>query len=142
MWSVVAKWLGGLLGAPFAQAAVDAYRARLEAGNNAERIAADLAAERARVDAERESIAGQITVVEQGRWYTAVVRPLFAAPFIAFNMKVIVWDKVLAWGATDALSPDMLRLESVIVASYFGALAVENAARLFRARSPQTAPCA
>ncbi len=131
MFTPLLTWLASLLGGPFAKAAVDAYRAKLEAGNNSERIAADLAAREMAVKAERQAVDAQVVRAEQGRWFTAIVRPLFALPFIVFNLKIVVWDKVLNMGATDPLSSDMLRLEAVIVAGYFGSLAVENAARVF-----------
>ena len=41
MFATILGWLGNLLGGPFAKAAVDAYRAKLAAGNTSERIAAD-----------------------------------------------------------------------------------------------------
>jgi hypothetical protein len=43
MIAVVLGWLGNLLGGPFAKAALDAYRAKLAAGNRSERITANLA---------------------------------------------------------------------------------------------------
>jgi hypothetical protein len=73
-----------------------------------------------------------IIMAEQGHWYTAIIRPAFAAPFVIYDFKIVVWDKVLALGVTDPLSADMLHLEAVIVGAYFGALAVENAARIVR----------
>lgn len=131
MLAIVLNWLGGLLGGPFAKAAVDAYTAKLAAGNNSERIAADLAAQSLAVQEQRDALAAQVVTAEQGHWYTAIVRPLFALPFVVFNLKIVVWDKVLALGVTDPLSTDMLHLEAVIVAGYFGSLAVENASRIF-----------
>jgi len=34
---------------------------------------------------------------------TAIIRPLLALPVVIFMWKVIVWDKVLGLGSTDAL---------------------------------------
>ena len=132
MLSVILRWLGTFLGGPFATAAVNAYKAKLAAGNNAEKISADLAAEEAEINAQRDALNAQIIVAEQGRWYTAVVRPLFAMPFLIYNFKVIVWDKVFGWGSTDPLSNQLLQVESITLAGYFGSIALENSMRVFR----------
>lgn len=49
------------------------------------------------------------------RW----IRPVFALPFIIYNLKVVVWDAVLGWGVTDPLSKDMWYVELTIVGFYF-----------------------
>jgi hypothetical protein len=74
----------------------------------------------------------KLLIAEQGHWYTAIIRPLFALPFIVFGFKVVVWDKVLGWGVTDALDPNMWSVFQTIVVSYFGASAVERVARIFK----------
>jgi hypothetical protein len=76
MLSVVLGWLGNLLGGPFAKAALDAYRAKLTAGNTSERIAAELAARELSVEQRERELATQAVIAEQGRWYTALPRPL------------------------------------------------------------------
>ena len=77
MLSVVLGWLGNLLGGPFAKAALNAYRAKLTAGNTSERIAAELAARELSVEQREPELATQAVIAEQGRWYTALPRPLF-----------------------------------------------------------------
>jgi len=134
MFSAFLAWLGGLMGGPFAKAAVEMYRSRLASENNSELIAANLAAQHQEINRQRDALAAQVVTAEQGHWYTAAVRPLFALPFVVFNLKVVVWDKVLSLGVTDPLSRDMLNLESVIVAGYFGSIAIENATRIFSRR--------
>ncbi|OZA81767.1 MAG: hypothetical protein B7X76_08100, partial [Azorhizobium sp. 39-67-5] len=100
MVAAILSWLGNLLGGPFAKAAVDAYRARLAADNTSEKIAADLAAKELAVEQRERELATQVVIAEQGRWYTALPRPLFAFAFIVYVWKVVVWDKVLGLGAT------------------------------------------
>ena len=78
MFATVLGWLGNLLGGPFAKAAVDAYRAKLSAENTSEKIAADLAARELSVEARERKLATQVVLAEQGHWYTALPRPLFA----------------------------------------------------------------
>ena len=131
MFSVVLSWLGNLFGGPFAKAAVDAYRAKLAAENTSEKIAADLAARELSVEQREQELAGQMLVAEQGRWYTALPRPLFAAAFIIYVWKVVVWDKVLGLGTTDALSGDMSQWAMAVVTAYFGGRTLEKVARVF-----------
>ena len=86
MFATLLGWLGNLLGGPFAKAAVDAYRAKLSADNTSEKVAAGLAARELAVEQREREVEAQIIVAEQGRWYTALPRPLFAAAFITLNM--------------------------------------------------------
>ena len=115
MFSAVLSWLGNLFGGPFAKAAVDAYRAKLAAENTSEKIAADLAARELSVEQRERELAGEMLVAEQGRWYTALPRPLFASAFIIYVWKVVVWDKVLGLGTTDAHSGDMSQWAMAVV---------------------------
>lgn len=128
MLALILNFLGGSV----ARSALAAYNAKLAAGQTHERLATDLALREADLKAQREALAQQVVIAEQGHWHTAMIRPLFALPFVIFNLKIVVWDKVLGWGVTDALSPDMVHLQAVIVASLFGSYAVENASRIIR----------
>jgi hypothetical protein len=60
-----------------------------------------------------------VLIAEQGSWLTGWIRPLFALPFIIYNFKVIVWDKVFALGVTDDLSASYWQLQMVIFGAYF-----------------------
>lgn len=60
----------------------------------------------------------------QARWYTALPRPLFA--FVIYVWKVVVWDKVLGLGTTDALSTEMSQWAMTILAAYFGGRSLKN----------------
>lgn len=130
MLATVLGWLGNLLGGPFAKAAVDAYRARLDAGNTSERIAADLAARQVALEQRERELATQAVIAEQGRWYTALPRPLFAGAFIIYVWKVVVWDKVLGWGSTDPLGGDVAQWAMIVLTAYFGGRSLEKVARV------------
>src|SRR5262245_29482258 len=104
MWATALAWLGNLLGGPFAKAAVDAYRAKLQATNTAEKTAADLAARELAVEQRERELDAGLLAAEQGNAFTRWVRPAWAAPFVIYTWKVVVWDKVLGLGATDALT--------------------------------------
>lgn len=131
MLATVLGWLGSLLGGPFAKAAVDAYRAKLTAENTSEKIAADLAARELSVLERERELATQLVTAEQGRWYTALPRPLFAGAFIIYVWKVVVWDKVFGLGTTDALSGDVAQWAMIVLTAYFGGRSLEKVARIF-----------
>ena len=126
MLSAFLGWLGNLLGGPFARAAVDAYRAKLAAENTSEKIAADLAARELAVEQRERELANAMVLAEQGRWYTAVPRPLFAIAFIISVWKVVVWDKVLGLGTTDALTGDVSQWATIVLTAYFGGRSLEK----------------
>ena len=124
------SWLASLLSGPIVKGVIDGYRAKLEAGNTSERIAADLAARELAVEQRERELAAQVVIAEQGRWYTALPRPLFAFAFIIYVWKVVVWDKVLGWGSTDALSGDVAQWAMIVLTAYFGGRSLEKVARI------------
>ena len=130
MFATLLGWLGNMLGGPFAKAAVDAYRAKLSADNTSEKVAAGLAARELAVEQREREVEAQIIVAEQGRWYTALPRPLFAAAFIIYTWKVVVWDKVLGLGSTPALSGDVGQWAVIVLTAYFGGRSLEKVARI------------
>jgi len=130
MLATVLAWLGNLLGGPFAKAAVDAYRAKLSAESTSEKIAADLAARELSVERRERELSTQVLIAEQGRWYTALPRPLFALAFIIYVWKTVVWDKVLGLGSTDPLSGDVAQWAMIVLTAYFGGRSLEKVARI------------
>lgn len=130
MFAMLLGWLGSLLGGPFAKAALDAYRAKLSAENASDKIAADLAARELQVEERERDLAAQVTIAEQGRWFTALPRPLFAFAFIIYLWKVVVWDKVLGWGTTDALSGEVAQWATIVLTAYFGGRSLEKVAKI------------
>jgi hypothetical protein len=76
--------------------------------------------------------ASAIIVAEQGRWWTSMIRPLAALPVVIYIWKVIVYDKVLGLGTTDAITGDVGTWAGVIITTYFGGRTIEKVARIFR----------
>jgi len=128
MWAILANLIGG----PIVTGLIGAYKAKLESGNTSERIAADLAARELAVQQREAEVNSSVVIAEQGRWYTACIRPLFCLPFIIFTLKVIVWDKVLKLGVTDPLDPNMWNVFMVIIGAYFGGRSIEKVARILK----------
>ena len=88
--------------------------AAIGAKTEEERIAAN---ERvATLQAKRDLMVSQPPA---GKLIDAMVRLSFALPFIVYNGKLLIWDKVMARGATDGLSAELLHIEMIIVGFYF-----------------------
>jgi hypothetical protein len=130
MWA----WLAQFLTAPIVNGFIDAYKARLESENSQDRTAADLAAKAIAAEIEARKSADAIIIAEQGRWYTAIVRPLLAAPVIIYLWKVIVWDKVLGFGTTDPILGDVGIWCGMIVTTYVGGRSLEKIANTIWSR--------
>ena len=128
MWA----WLASFLGGPVVNGLISAYKAKLDAANTQDRIAADLAAKEIEAEIAARKQASAIIIAEQGRWYTAVIRPLLAAPVIIYFWKVIVWDKVLGLGSTDPLTGMIADWSGLILTAYVGGRSIEKVARIFR----------
>lgn len=126
------QWLLSFFGGKAFEAIVNAYKAKLEAGNTRDAKAVDLAVAEISADIAAREAAKQIIIAEQGHWYTAIIRPLFALPFVIWIFKVVVWDKVLGLGTTDAIDPNMWEVLKAIIYSYFGLAAVDRVAKVFR----------
>lgn len=124
------SWLASFLSGPIVNGLIGAYKAKLEAGNTSERIAADLAARELAVEQREREMATQVVIAEQGRWYTALPRPMFAFAFIIYVWKVVVWDKVFGLGTTDALSGDVAQWAMIVLTAYFGGRSLEKVARI------------
>jgi len=113
MWLL--KLVLGLFSGPLSDISNDlkeAYQSKLAATNDKERIAAD---ERINNLEARKAIilAAQSDPFE--RW----VRILFAVPFALYIWKLVVYDKILEWGTTDNLSPDLWNMFYIILGGYF-----------------------
>jgi len=128
MWT----WLASLIGGPVITGLINAYKAKLDAANIQDRIAADLAAKEIEAEIEARKQASAIIIVEQGRWYTAIIRPLLALPIIIYLWKVIVWDKVLGLGSTDPIIGMIADWTGTILAAYVGGRSIEKVARILR----------
>jgi len=123
------QWLASFLTAPIINGFIAAYKAKLDAENSQDRTAADLAAKAIAAEIEARKSADALIIAEQGRWYTAIIRPLLALPVIIYLWKVIVWDKVLGLGATDPILGDVAAWSGMIVTTYVGGRSLEKIAK-------------
>lgn len=96
------------------------------------RVAADLAAKEIEAEIAARKEASAIIIAEQGRWYTAIIRPLLAFPLVIYLWKVIVWDKVLGLGTTDPITGMVADWIGTIITAYVGGRSIEKVARIFK----------
>jgi hypothetical protein len=60
-----------------------------------------------------------VMVAESGSRINLFIRAGFALPFVIYNAKLVLWDKVLGLGATDPLSSDLLTTQALVIGFYF-----------------------
>lgn len=109
------KLILGFLSGPLSSISNDlkeAYQSKLNAETDKEKLAAD---ERINTLEARKSSILMAQSDPMERW----VRILFALPFVVYINKLILWDKVLAWGVTDSLSPELTQLFWIVIGGYF-----------------------
>ena len=123
------QWLAQFLTAPIVNGFLNAYRAKLAAANAQGAQAVEVARAALLAEIEARKSANAVILAEQGRWYTAIIRPLLAAPVVIYLWKVIVWDIVLGLGTTDALAGDVATWSGAIVTTYVGGRSLEKIAK-------------
>jgi len=126
MWMTLISFLGG----PVVKALIDAYGAKLKAENVDAKIAADLAAgEIASQTAETKAVM-QYRTAELGYWYEP--DKLIGYCVTVYFAKLLVWDKVLGLGTTDALAGFAAITANLVVSFYFAKRGFENVARIIK----------
>lgn len=126
MWQTIIGFIGG----PVIKGLIDAYNAKLKAGNTSEKIASDTAAaEIAAQVAETNSIT-QYRIAEIGYWYEPdKLMGYFVAVYFG---KLLIWDKVLGLGVTDPLAGFASTTANLVVGFYFAKRGFENVARIIK----------
>ena len=103
---------------------VEVKRAQIAAETDEAKLAADV--QLADLEAKKA-----VLISEQGWWLTASIRPAFAWIFIIYTAKLVLWDKVLGWGSTDPLSPELANIEMLVIGAYFVGRSAEKIAARF-----------
>ena len=126
MWMTIISFLGG----PVIKGMIDAYNAKLKAGNVDNKVAAELAAtEIAAQSAEANAIL-QYRMAELGRWYEP--DKLMGYCVAIYFSKLLIFDKVLGLGTTDSLTGFAAVTSNLVVSFYFAKRGFENVARIIR----------
>lgn len=112
MFGALLSWVasGGLSG--ITKALQQAYEARLRAQTDSEKLATDLKIRE--LEARRDVI-----LTAQSDRFERWIRIGFALPFVAYNAKLVIWDKILEWGVTDPLSAELAYIQMTVLAGYF-----------------------
>lgn len=124
------SWLGSFLTGPLLGKALDAYKAKLAAGNTESGIAADLASRELIVQSREAELQTQYRIAEIGHWYEPD-KIMGYAVAIYFG-KLLIFDKVLGIGTTDPLAGFAETTANLIVMFYFAKRGFENVARIFK----------
>jgi hypothetical protein len=126
MWMTILSFIGG----PVIKGLIDAYQAKLKAGNTSEKIAADLAgSEIAAQTAETQAIT-QYRIAEIGHPFEPdKLMGYFVAIYFG---KLLIWDKVLGLGTTDGLQGFAATTADLVVSFYFVKRGFENVARIIK----------
>lgn len=123
-------WILRLLGggglSTIAGRIADAYATKQNATTEQARIAAD--EEIKTLQAQRDVLVQESASGGFQSW----IRPLFALPFVIYNAKLVLWDKVLAWGTTDPLSDELFRIEMIVIGAYFITRSAERITRTIK----------
>lgn len=123
-----------LLGGPIVSGLIAAYKAKLEAGNTEDRIAAELAGKDLELQGRERELNVKQNISDEGRWWTAAPRALVCWAFAIFVVKVVVWDTVLGWGTTAPLRGMVAEWGGAVMVMWFGGRTVEKVARIWRSR--------
>ena len=126
MWLTILSFLGG----PVVKGLIDAYKAKLAAGNVESKIAADLAASEIAAQTAEANAMMQYRIAELGHWSEPdKLMGYFVAIYFG---KLLIWDKVLGLGTTDPLGGFAATTANLIVAFYFAKRGFENVARIIK----------
>ena len=126
MWMAILSFLGG----PVIKGLIDAYQAKLKAGNVDNRIAADLAAGEIAAQTAETTAQTQYRIAEIGYWYEPdKIMGYLVALLLA---KLIVWDIILDLGVTNLHGGFVLNTSNLIIMFYFGKRGFENVARIIK----------
>jgi hypothetical protein len=128
MWQAILSFIGG----PIISGLINAYKAKLDAGNTSERIAADLAQKDLELQGRERDLNVQQNISDEGRWWTAAPRAIICWSFALFVAKVVIWDTVLGWGSTPPLRGMVADWGGAVMVCYFGGRTIEKVARIFR----------
>lgn len=126
MWMTLLSFIGG----PVVSGLIKAYQAKLTAGNTSEKIAADLAS--SEVATQHAEVEAQIRLrmAEIGHFWEP--EKLFAYVTLFFYAKVLIYDKCLGLGTTDAVSGEVANWAGLVMSFYFAKRGFENVARIIR----------
>lgn len=109
--------------------ATNLYKAKLEAGENSDKLAADLASRQMQLDARDADLQAQLT-----RSSVFGPREIMGYSVAFYIGKILVWDKSLHLGVTDPVDERMWWIITTVIIAYFGARIVRDTVAQLRSR--------
>lgn len=126
MWMAILSFIGG----PVIKGLIDAYQAKLKAGNVESKIAADLAAGEIAAQTAETQAQLQLRTAEIGHPWEPEKLAFYIC--LVFFAKCVIWDTVLGFGTTPPLKGDVSSWAGMIMGFYFGKRTFENVARIIK----------
>jgi hypothetical protein len=126
MWMAILSFFGG----PVIKGLIDAYQAKLKAGNVDSKIAADLAAGEIAAQVSETNAIMAYRTAEIGHWYEP--DKIIGYSVALYFAKLLVWDKVLGLGVTDPLAGFASTTANLVISFYFAKRGFENIARIIK----------
>jgi len=126
MWMTILGFIGG----PVIKGLIDAYQAKLKAGNTSEKIASETAAGEMAVQTAEINAQRDYKIASLGHWYEP--DKIMGYAVAIYFAKLLVYDKVLGLGSTDSLAGFAEVTANLIVAFYFAKRGFENIARIIK----------
>ena len=127
------QWVLSFLTGPIIKGALDAYRAKLDAGNTSENIAATLAARELAVQQREIEVQGQYKTSLIGHWTEPT--NLLGYIMVVYVGKIVLWDKVLGWftsGTTPPITGAVGEWAGLIIMFLVGKRGLENITSILR----------
>lgn len=118
------------LGGPVVKGLIEAYQAKLKAGNTSEKIASETAAAEIAAQVAETTAITQLKIAQIGHWYEP--EKLFAYSLWFYFSKVYIYDAALGLGTTDAVRGDVAMWGGLVISFYFAKRGFENVARIIR----------
>ena len=126
MWMAIISFLGG----PVIKGLIDAYQAKLKAGNVDNKIAADLAAGEIAAQTAETNAQTRLKIAEVGHPFEPEKLAFYIV--LVFFAKCVLWDTILGLGTTPALKGDVSIWAGLVMSFYFGKRTFENVARIIK----------
>lgn len=126
MWQAIIGFVGG----PVIRGLLDAYNAKLKAGNTSEKISADLAASEIAAQTSETKAQTDLKIAQIGHPWEPEKLAFYVT--LIFYTKCVLWDTVLGWGVTGPLKGDVSVWAGMIMGFYFTKRGAENIARILK----------
>jgi len=126
MWMTILSFLGG----PVIKGLIEAYQAKLKAGNVESKIAADLAAQEIAAQTAEAQLHVQLKIAEIGHPWEPEKLAFYVA--LVYFAKCVVWDTVFGLGSTPPLKGDVSMWAGLVMSFHFGKRTFENVVRIIK----------